>query len=296
MKKWLIVVVAVVLFTVVVLVGSSAYLGYSMTRVERVPVAGNPGEFGLSYENVTFPSRYKDLGLSGWYLPAEGSDRIIIMVHGAGENRNDKNIGMLDIATGLVGNGYNILMFDLHGYGESEGNTVSGGYYEKKDLEGAVDYIQGRGFHRIGVLGFSLGAVTTLTAAAENTDIKAVVSDSSFADLDDIMGTEFSKRTRAPRFFLNPILFMIKIMYRVDFTAIRPIDAVPKIAPRPIFFIHGENDEVIPVAHARRLFEASNTPENRLWIVPQTAHTRSYKLYPEEYMKKVRDFFNTALN
>jgi dipeptidyl aminopeptidase/acylaminoacyl peptidase len=172
---------------------------------------------------------------------------------------------------------------------------VSGGYYEKRDLEGAVEYMKGHGFNRIGVLGFSLGAVTALMAAAEDKDIKAVVSDSSFADLNDIMSSEFSNRTKAPRFFLHPILVMIKIMYGVDFAAIRPVDCVPKIAPRPILFIHGGADDVIPVAHAHRLLQASQNPENQLWIVPQAGHTSSYKSQPDEYINKVTSFFDTAL-
>jgi dipeptidyl aminopeptidase/acylaminoacyl peptidase len=294
-KKWLKIVLPVIFGLIIIFVGISAYLGYSLTRVERVLLTRNPSVYGLAYEDVSFPSRYKDLELRGWFLPAEGSDRVIIMVHGAGQNRDDPSIGTLDIAAGLVAHGFNVLMFDLHGYGESAGNTVSGGYYEKEDVEGAADYIKSRGLNSIGVLGFSLGAVSSLLAAGEDTDIRAVVSDSSFADLNDIMGTEFTKRTRAPKFFLRPILFMIKIMYGVDFTAIRPVDAVPKIAPRPILFIHGEADDVIPVAQAYKLYKASTNPADQLWIVPQAGHTGAYKLHPEEYMDRVNSFFDAAL-
>ncbi len=138
--------------------------------------------------------------------------------------------------------------------------------------------------------------VTSLITGAGNKDIDAIVSDSSYADLQDIMGPEFSKRTRAPSFFLKPILFMIKIMFGVDFAAIRPIESVDKIAPVPIFFIHGDKDETIPVAHANRLYEASRNPSNRLWIVPGAGHVRAYAKQPEEYMAKVIDFFDTALS
>jgi dipeptidyl aminopeptidase/acylaminoacyl peptidase len=293
-KKWLKISLVFVLVVLIVFVGISAYLGYSMTRVARVPLTETPDAYGLPYEDISFPSRDKQLTLRGWFIPVQDSERVIIMVHGNGYNRDDPGIGMLDIAARLFKHGYNVLMFDLRGYGESDGDMVSGGYYEKHDLEGAVDYAGGRGFKEIGVLGFSLGAVTTLLAAAEDEDIDAVVSDSSFADLNDIMSTEFSRRTKAPRVFLHPILFMIKIMYRVDFAAIRPVDYVNKVAPRPILFIHGEDDEVIPVAHAYRLFQASQNPENELWIVPNAKHTRSYQVFPDEYINRVTSFFDKA--
>jgi pimeloyl-ACP methyl ester carboxylesterase len=294
-KKWLIIAGVIVLVLVLVFVGTSAYLGYSMTRTERVPVTGSPADKGLAYEDVSFPSLYKDLTLRGWFLPAEGSDGVIIMVHGNEGNRNAEGSGALDIAGELVGHGFNVLMFDLHGCGESEGNTVSGGYYEKDDLEGAVAYITQRGLEKIGVLGFSLGAVSSLLAAAEDKEIDAVVADSAFADLNDIIEPEFAKRTHAPKFFLHPILFMVKVMYGVDFTAIRPIEVVAEIAPRPIFFIHGETDDMIPADHVRRLLEASGNPDNILWIVPG-GHTSAYHDYPVEFIDRVTAFFDAALH
>jgi fermentation-respiration switch protein FrsA (DUF1100 family) len=295
LKKLLKIVLALVVLLVVVFIGVSAYLGYSMTRVERVPVEGSPAQYGLTYQDVSFPSLYKNLVLRGWFLPAEGSGRVIIMVHGNGYNRNDPEIGMLDIAASLVDRDFSVLMFDLHGFGESEGNTVSGGYYEKQDLEGAVAYVKGQGFQSIGVLGFSMGAVASLLAAAEDTEIDAVVSDSSYADLNDIMEPEFSKRTKAPRFFLRPILFMVRVMFGVDFTAVRPVAVVSQIAPRPVFFIHGEADDMISVDHAERLLAASQNTGDQLWIVPQTGHTQAFKEYPEEFISRVTFFFDESL-
>jgi dipeptidyl aminopeptidase/acylaminoacyl peptidase len=295
MKKWLFTGIGIILSIAIVFVGISAYLGYSMTRTPRVPVEGNPGLKGLEYEGVTFPSSTDNLTLQGWFLSNKNSDRVIIMVHGADSNRADTSNGMLDIAAGLVTNDYNVLMFDLRGCGESDGSMVSGGYFEKRDLEGAVEYIKARGFSRIGVLGFSLGAVTAILQAADDNDIQAVVSDSSFADLNDIMRPEFSARTRAPEIFLYPILFMIKVMYGVDFPAIRPIASVDDIAPRPIFFIQGDADETIPVEHARRLFQAADNPQDQLWIVPGAGHTQSYNTYPEEYLKRITAFFDDSL-
>ena len=294
MKNLLRIVAAIVIVLIIAFIGISAYLGHDLTRVERIPVKGSPADNGLAYEDVSFPSFYKELNLSGWFIPAAGSDRVIIMVHGNGGNRNNRHSGALDIAEGLVEHGFNVLMFDLHGHGESEGDTASGGYYEGQDLEGAVAYLKQRGYENIGVLGFSLGAVTALLAAAEDGDIDAVVADSSFADLNDIIGQEFSMRTKAPKFLLHPILFMIKIMYGVDFTAIRPVEVVSKIAPRPILFIHGEADDMIPVEHSQRLLEASQNPGNSLWLVPG-GHTSAYYDFPTEFMERVTDFFDAAL-
>ena len=291
MKWWRRIGLALVLLVVVAYLGISAFLGHSMTKAERVPVEGAPGLIGLSYQDVSFSSRGEELTLRGWYLPVEDSEQVIIMVHGADGNRADPSIGMLDIASALVGHGYSVLMFDLRGHGESEGNRMSAGYYEKRDLLGAVDYLEDRGFKRIGVLGFSVGAATALMAAAEDGDIDAIVADSSFADLKDMMAPEFSKRTRFPKFFLPPLLFMVKIMYGVDFNAVRPVEFVAEIAPRPVFFIHGERDSGVPVGDAYRLFQARRNSTNLLWTVPGAEHTQGYRTFPNEYVSRVAGFF-----
>lgn len=295
MKKWLKLGLVILLIVIMIFLGISAYLGCSMTRAERVSIEGNPGQYGLTYKDVAFMSVDEDLTLRGWYLPVQNGGQIIIMVHGDGSNRADSSIGILDIASRLVENGYAVLTFDLRGHGESDGNMKSAGYYEKNDLTGAVEYVKSLGFEDIGVIGYSMGAGTALLTAAENVEIDALVVDSGFADLKDVMEPEFSKRTKFPRFFLKPLLIMVRIIYGVDFTTIKPVESVSDIAPRPIFFIHGELDDIFSVEHAERLLEASNNTQNQLWIASQAEHVMAYRKYPEEYMRRVIEFFNSTL-
>ena len=295
MKWWHIIIIVVVLVLAGAFVGLSIYLGNSTTTVERVPVEENPTDLGLAYEDIEFTSHDDALTLRGWYLPAGDSECIIIMVHGGDMHRADPSIGMLDIAVALVEHDYNVLMFDLRGHGESGGERMSAGYYEKNDLLGAIEFSKGRGFERIGVLGFSMGGATTLMTAAESDDIDCIASDSSFADLADIMGREFKARSGFPEFFLSPVLTMVKIIYGVDFKAVKPVAAVPEISPRPIFFIHGAEDTFVPTEHVHRLAEAADNPRNELWIVPGAGHVKSYMTVPDDYIGKITGFFDGVL-
>jgi len=294
MRWWLKLLLALILVVVIASLGISGFMGSSMTKVERVPIKENPTSLGLKYEDVVFSSRVDEITLRGWYLPAKDSERIIIMVHGEEMHRADPSINMLGIASGLVEHGYNVLMFDLRAHGESDGDRISAGYYEKRDLLGAIDYVKGRGFESIGILGFSMGGATTIIATAENLDVRCIVTDSSFADLKSLMETEFQKRTKFPEFLLTPMLFMVKIMFGADFGAVKPIELVSKIAPRPIFFIHGEQDTNVPLEHAYRLQQASQNPENQLWIAPQASHVEAYRNHPIEYMTRITVFFDEA--
>jgi fermentation-respiration switch protein FrsA (DUF1100 family) len=294
MKWWLKVILAAALAAIAAFLGISVYLGHSMTAIERLPITETPALCGLDYEEISFPSRVDELTLYGWYLPAEG-DEVIIMVHGAEQHRADPNVKMLDIACGLVEHGYSVVMFDMRGHGESEGERMSAGYYEPRDLGGAVDYVVGLGFEDIGVLGFSMGGATTIMTTADCEDIDVIVCDSAFADLNDMLEPQFAERTFFPTFFLKPLLFMVKMMYGIDFTAVKPVEVVANIAPRPILFIQGELDDVVPPAHAQILLEASNNPSNQLWLLPDVGHVEAYATYPEEYMDKVTAFFDEAL-
>lgn len=275
---------------VLAVVGISLYAAFSLTRFEIVPVTSDPSDVGLEYSLMSFTSR-DGLALKGWWLESAESDRAVVIVHGSEGNRVRPPERMLGIAEALVQHNYNVLMFDMRGHGESEAEHVSAGLNEKNDLLAALDYVQERGIEKIGVIGFSLGAATSLMTLAETDAIDALVSDSGYADLADIINSEFEERSNLPRFFIPLILFTAKILYGVDFAAVRPIEAV-QVSTVPIFVIHGALDSMVPVAHAYRLAEASGNRNSRLWILQDAGHANPYLIRPAEYMKNVLDFFD----
>ncbi len=278
--------------------GISRLMVRSLTKAKRVQIKDNPSRLGLSYEDVSFPAARDGVTLRGWYVKAGNSDRCVIMVHGDGYHRADPTIGLLEIAKGLTEHGYNVLMFDLRGHGESGEGRLTGGYYERRDVLGAIAYVRGRGVlpQHIGVLGFSMGAAASLLAAAEDKELPALVTDSCWADIMDLIKSEVARRPYMPRFLTPVIPGIAKIVYGVNVEEAQPLQAVTKIAPRPIFFIHGEADRKIPVDNARRLYQANNNHNNALWIVPKAKHARAYKAQPEEYITKVTAFFDRTLN
>jgi dipeptidyl aminopeptidase/acylaminoacyl peptidase len=285
---------ALILVVVGIILGISGYAASSLTQFERVPIESTPADFGLEYVDISFPSR-DDLTLHGWWLETGDDNPVIVVVHGSEGNRAHPAERMLGIAKDLVVYGYNVLMFDMRGHGESEGEHISAGYYERNDVLGAIDYIRQRDVEsKIGVLGFSMGAATSLMAVAESEEIDAVVADCAYADIVSIIESEFSRRSNLPKFFIPIILFMARNIYDVDFTAIIPEEAVREISA-PVFIIHGEQDDMVPVQHAYRLKEASRNPESKLWIVPEAQHGNSYLMRPTEYREQVTSFFDEAL-
>jgi len=272
----------------------SWYIAHSIMKVPRLPLGDTPASVGLAYEDVSFPSRIDKLTLKGWYISGKKAFTVII-VTGMHQNRVDYSIGVLDMTGDLVARGYNVLLFDLRGRGESEGNGVLLTRFER-DIGGAVDYTKQRGCppEKIGFIGFSAGAASSIIfTSGEN--VAALVSDSCFADVADVFIGKGVSESGMPRwligFFGLGTLLVSMVIY--GYRRVNPVDRVSAIAC-PILFIQGGKDDLVPVSDAHRLKEASGNPADEVWIVPDAGHTLSYLTDPTAYMERVAAFLARA--
>ena len=89
-----------------------------------------------------------------------------------------------------------------------------------------------------------------------------------------------------------PLLYatslLCKIKYGWSFGEASPLKQVKK-CPYPMLFIHGDNDTFVPSWMVHPLYEAKQGKKS-LWITKGTEHARSYKDYPEEYVKMIKGF------
>ena len=279
-----------------IMFGIAAWVAHTMTLVRRFPNVsqfGHPSELGVAYEDVSFPSRRDKVTLKGWYLPSQPDSRCIIIVAGEQHHRNSPGIKPLLLGRDLGQRGFSVLLFDYRGRGESAGTRGSAGDREQWDLLGAMDYVQARGIplERIGLIGFSLGSGVAIIVAAKERRIPAIVSDSGFVDSIPFLKHVPFYRVYLPSWFALPIVLAGRLFFGADFSKVRPVREVAKIAPRPIFFIHGADDHVIAAYETEELHRASNNPANPLWIVPGARHGRAYDLTRQEYVQKVSAFF-----
>ncbi len=286
MKKIVLWIVATVIVIVAIYLGISAYVTVEAISVQRKPITESP--VGIDYENVSFPSRVDEMTLKGWYMP--GGDSCIIIVTGGWDNRINENIRILEITGNLVSNGFSVLLFDKRGRGESDGKAMLL-VHTAKDIGGALDYVRNRGHTTAYLLGYSAGAASSIMFAAEN-DITALVSDSSFADLDEMLVRGIVDRGY-PEFFarvFSPGAFLVaRIVY--GYESVNPIEVVVDVSC-PILFIHGEVDHFIPVNDVYRLYQASNNPFDEMWVVPDADHCQEYNTNPTGYIDRLIAFFD----
>ena len=115
----------------------SFFIASSVTKAGRKEQEDQPSTYGLEFEDVEFVSRRGGTTLRGWYISGQQEKPALILVHGVGSVRSGDRA--VDLASRLAGNGFNVLMFDLRSHGSSEGDQVSGGYFEQWDVLSAFD-------------------------------------------------------------------------------------------------------------------------------------------------------------
>ena len=268
-----------------------------VTKADRHPQEEHPSDYNLVFEDVEFASRRGDVALSGWYLPGEDSSPHLIFVHGIGSVRSGDNA--VELATRMVDLGYNVLLFDLRGHGSSEGDKVSGGFFERWDVLGALDYLVERGVDpsRMGLMGFSMGAATLIMAATEEPRITAVVADSPFADASDLIARESARKTPFPEWmmpiFIPTTKLMARTIYGINIGSLVPEKSVAELG-YPIFVIHGLADDRIPWEHGQRVAAAAEEGSS-LWLLPGVDHVDAFLTHPDEYVERVDDYFESRL-
>ncbi len=281
--------------------GLSAYMALTLTQPQRTPFDTSPAQYGIVYENVQFPSRVDSIPLSGWLLhpvATQAPRRPIVVIHGRAVDRTREADGhMLDIAAALVGDGHPVLLFDLRGSGLSGGNHYTLGAKEVWDMGGAIDFLASRGLTDDGVdmLGYSMGGATILLDSADEPLVRAVVEDSGYADLGDLIETELPQASGLPAFFTPGIVLAARPLLGMDINAIRPIDHVAALAARhvPLLVIHGEADTTVPFSHGRRI-AAAYGPAVQTMFVPGAEHVQSYEVAQATYLRTVETFLDTA--
>jgi dipeptidyl aminopeptidase/acylaminoacyl peptidase len=263
----------------------------------------------LLYQTVSFPSRTDHLLIRGWLMPGLLPDgkptlqRTIIVVHGIPGNRSDTLV--LRVSAALAQHGFAVLALDLRGNGESAPASNSLGEFEQRDILGAVDFLQtgalpfpllGRP-RVIGGWGISLGAATLLLAAAAEPALRAIVSDSAFADAASLVRSRWEQQGLSS-WLLPGTLLAGQLLYGVNYDQARPVAVVAQIAPRPILFIHGTADSGVPIANMDQLVAAASQPQSahvQTWKVPGAQHIQAFSLMPEVYVQRMVAFFQSAL-
>ena len=186
--------------------------------------------------------------------------------------------------------GFHVLLPDLHAHGLSEGQAIGMGWKERCDVLHWMTLFQ---TDTMVVHGISMGAATTMCVAGEPmpegiSDVR-FVEDCGYTSVWDEFSYELSEEFSLPDF---PLLHVASLICGLRdgwrFGEASPLRQVAR-CPHPMLFIHGDNDHFVPSWMVHPLYEAK-PDKKELWITKGTEHALSYKDYPEDYARRLRDF------
>lgn len=244
----------------------------------------DPANRGMPYDMVTFPS-LNGKTLYGILFHADGEPQgTVVHLHGNFGNVSNHYTQ----SHFLTHYGFDVLVVDYQGYGASEGRATP--KHTVEDGIAAVRFAQSRlaaNAKGVVLFGQSLGAAVATVVAAKEPLVKAVVLESPFSRYRSI-AREVTKRS----WITWPLYPVYPLMLGSTYD---PVRFVAQISPRPVLFVHGDQDEVVPLTMSEQLFQAAKEPK-RIRIWKGARHLECKRVGGTEYEKELADFFSAALN
>jgi dipeptidyl aminopeptidase/acylaminoacyl peptidase len=269
-------------------IGRMAYRHYADVRADFEPtpptlLSQHPEQTGIATLQVVSFRSSEGLKLSGWYVPSQNRAAVVIS-HGT----NADHSSMLSEVRILADAGFGVLAFDWPGSGSSEGR-IQWSHSERQALAAAIDWLGSRPETdpaKIGGLGFSMGGYMLAGVAAQDTRLRAVVLQATPTDYRKLTLWQNRKWGTLSEY---PALVALRDS-GMPVSERRPIEVARNIAPRPVFIIHGDLDQTVPVAMARELYQASGDPKT-LWIIAGAHHGKYEDSAGAEYRSRLVGFF-----
>lgn len=274
-------------------IGFSFYIAEKFTKPFNNPVNQSATSISSDFLDVEFKTSDNVL-LKGWLFRGTNK-RAIVMVHGWTQNRLNLDYDGGGIAKELLKQGYTVLMFDLRAHGLSL-ERQGFGSKEFRDVIAAVELVKEYGFSasQIGILSDSLGAISTLQAAPYLVDVGAIVADSSASDMKELLSLRMELDKHIPPFFHPMIFAIVRFVFNAPLTSDMPIVNIKKTPERVYLFLHGGDDNFIPISNSQELLAAANK-KSKLVIIPNATHVHTYRTNPKLYMNTISAFFSAEL-
>ncbi|MBB6714755.1 alpha/beta hydrolase [Clostridium gasigenes] len=244
----------------------------------------------LEYEELEILSS-DGFKLKGYYYNKyPDSNKVMIIHHGYTANHY-VCIQFLDI---FFEEGFNVLLVDMRSHGESEGEYITYGYKEQKDLDIWVNLIRNKIGEdgMIGLHGQSMGGATVLMYGGNYSEkIDFVIADCAYSNGKEILRYQF-KQADVPFFpIYNMVNRQCKSKCGFDMNNISPIDCI-KDNDIPVLFVHGTGDNVVPVTMSEEMFSVKIGNKNKLVIIPDAVHVGAYAKDKDTYVKAIREFIS----
>lgn len=245
----------------------------------------NPLEQNIPYEDMYMPT-LDGITIHGWLLKSPNASKVptLVYLHGNAGNIGFRltNARQMQLAIDC-----NVLMVDYRGYGKSEGKPTEEGMV--LDVEASLRALRespksGVDPGKVVLFGRSLGGAVALAAADRYPHlIRAVIVENTFLSVSHMVDE------------VLPLLKRIKwLVLRLKWNS----EQKARRLTRPVLYISGLRDELIPPWHMRTLYNAS--PERagggkRLVTVADGTHNDTWEKGGKKYLRALEAFVSEVM-
>lgn len=243
------------------------FIFYPEIRIDQTP-----RDLGLAFDDIYFTTS-DGVRLNGWFVPHPDARVTLLWFHGNAGNISHRleNIKLLHDKLKI-----HVFIFDYRGYGRSEGTPSESGTY--LDGEAAVQHLRSRRDvdpKTMILFGRSLGTAIAAEMAIRQ-DFLALILETPFASIRAMARVAFP---------LLPIGPFLRTRYDV-------LEKVKKIRA-PLLVLHGDQDEIVPYAQGRQVFDAAPEPK-QFFTIRGAHHNDSYVVGGESYFSALKNFIDRA--
>jgi hypothetical protein len=272
----------IVFYTVVVFVLFPMAFCYILTK----PPGGAAGVAPSDYLQVHLVA--DGLEHRAWLRPGCPERVAFVVVHGMGDSLESFTL----VANPLAERGHTVILPEVRGHGASRAPSTLGGR-EREEVRAALDYLRSNGHASPGIalMGFSMGAVATLRAAAGQDDIAAVIVEAPYDTYRNTIARHAKLYYHLPEWFpLIPISVAFAEFYAgFDADEVDAVAAARRITA-PLLAIADGSDQRMPPEVVRRILDAHPGPKE-FWIAPGVDHVGA--MWHPEYWPRVIAFLES---
>jgi pimeloyl-ACP methyl ester carboxylesterase len=250
----------------------------------------------MRVEQVQFPA-VDGTRLAGWLIEGDAARPPVLLCHDLGSSKASQ----VSLGIELQRRGFTVLMLDFRGHGQSEGRSSTLGLEEKRDILGALDFLEERYEReggRVGIYGVGMGAHAAVLAAVDRPSLRVLVLDALYPDVSDPLarrvfaGWEPGIRSLA---FVSDGLFAL--MYRTRIGEHRAADALPGLLGRDVLLLAPAGDPELTAEIQRMVESIPDQPEvdGNMVVLPATQGDALYGEDLDRHREQVASFLDHRL-